>query len=64
LGRKKPERDVRLSTLVIFLAGSIGGAVGWWLGERMGIFMAYMLSLVGTAAAMYYTRRATKTFLP
>lgn len=52
------------STLLVLIAGSAGGAVGWWLGERMGVFAAYMLSLVGTAAAMYFTRRATKTYLP
>jgi hypothetical protein len=55
---------MRLSTVVVLIAGSIGGAVGWWLGERMGVFMAYMLSVVATAAAMYFTRRATKTYLP
>jgi hypothetical protein len=52
------------STLLIMIAGSVGGAVGWWAGDFMGIFAAWMLSLVGTAAAMYFTRRATKTYLP
>jgi hypothetical protein len=55
---------VRASTILVLIAGSIGGAVGWWLGDRLGIFGAYMLSVVGTAAAMYYTRRLTRTYFP
>ena len=55
---------MKISTLLVLMAGSIGGAVGWWLGERFGVFAAYMLSIVATAAAMYLTRRATKIYLP
>jgi len=46
------------------IAGSVGGAIGWWLGDRLGVFVAFLLSLVGTAVAIYFTRRATKTYLP
>jgi hypothetical protein len=55
---------MRLSTVVVFVAGSIGGAVGWWMGERLGVFTAFMFSIVATAAAMYFTRRWARSYFP
>jgi uncharacterized membrane protein YbhN (UPF0104 family) len=36
---------------------SIGGAVGWWALSRLGIFAAFMGSIVGTALGIYLGRR-------
>ena len=50
--------------VILQLAGTtLGGWIGWSLGERMGIFAAFMLSLVGTAAGLYWTRKLTQHFL-
>jgi len=55
---------MRLSNILIWLGGAVGGAVGGLLGDRLGIFMAYMLGLVGTAAGIYYTRRWARMYFP
>jgi hypothetical protein len=49
--------------LVILVLTSIGGAIGWWLLERFGIFAAFMGSLVGTAAGLYYANKLSRYYL-
>jgi len=49
---------------MLSLAGSIlGGWIGWALGSRFGVFTAYLVSLVGSALALYWCRRLTKDML-
>ncbi len=43
---------------------SVGGWIGWALGAQVSIFTAFAVSMVGTAAGLFYTRRAIKRFLP
>jgi hypothetical protein len=43
---------------------SVGGWIGWALGAQISIFTAFMVSMVGTAVGLFYTRRAIKRFLP
>jgi len=33
------------------------GSLGWYAGESFGIFTAFMLSIVGTAAGVYVGRQ-------
>ena len=40
-----------------FLGMSIGGWIGWWAGEHVGLMTAFMLSMVGTGAGLYFGRR-------
>lgn len=40
-----------------FLGMSIGGTIGWYLGDRIGFFTAFILSIVGTGAGLYLARR-------
>jgi len=43
---------------MLYLVGStIGGAIGWALGERFGIMTAFLLSVVGTAVGVYGANR-------
>jgi hypothetical protein len=46
-----------VTKLVVFIAATIGGAIGWWLGALVGIMTAFMLSIVGTAAGIYMARK-------
>jgi uncharacterized membrane protein YeaQ/YmgE (transglycosylase-associated protein family) len=47
-------------TKLIGLVGSfVGGTIGWWLGDFIGVMTAFMLSVVGTAAGLYLARRLT-----
>ena len=42
-----------MKRLLGFVGCSIGGAIGWALGEPFGIFAAFMVSMVGTAAGYF-----------
>ncbi len=46
-----------MSKLLTLLGGTVGGAIGWWLGARVGIMTAFFVSVVGTGAGVYAGRR-------
>ena len=41
----------------------LGGWIGWAMGDRLGVMMAFFLSVVGTAAGVYVARRITRFYL-
>ena len=47
-----------------FFGMSVGGWIGWALGEQVSIFTAFVVSMVGTGVGLFYTRRAVKHLLP
>jgi hypothetical protein len=49
--------------LLVFVGATIGGSIGWWIGARVGTMTAFMVSIVGTAIGVYYTRRWIATYL-
>jgi hypothetical protein len=53
-----------MNWLLIFVGTTIGGGIGWWIGARVGIMTAYILSMVGTAVSFYYCRRFIKEHMP
>ena len=46
-----------MEKILVIVGASVGGALGWWLGERAGIMTAFFVSVLGTAAGTYFTRR-------
>jgi hypothetical protein len=46
-----------------FVGMTIGGWIGWAVGDYVGFMTAFMLSVVGTAAGLYYGRRAADALL-
>ena len=46
-----------MSRLLAWLGASVGGVVGWWAGDRIGLFTALVLSVLGTGAGLYLGRR-------
>jgi hypothetical protein len=50
--------------LATLIAGSLGGALGWWLGSFAGVMTAFFLSVIATAAAGYLCRRMMNEYLP
>jgi hypothetical protein len=46
-----------MTMVLILLAATIGGAIGWWLGAFIGTMTAFFVSMVGTAVAIYIARR-------
>lgn len=50
--------------LITMVAGSLGGAAGWWLGSLEGVMTGFFLSVIGTAVAGYYAKRLADEYLP
>ena len=48
---------------LIILSISIGGWIGWWLGDHVGFMTAYFLSIVGAAAGLYIGRSVMKNYM-
>ncbi len=46
-----------MTRLIVLVGATAGGWLGWWLGERFGLMTAFLVSLVGTAAGVYFARR-------
>jgi hypothetical protein len=49
--------------LCIFVGVNVGGAIGWWLGERFGIMTAFWLSGAGSIAGVYAGWKFAKSYL-
>jgi len=45
-----------VSKLLTFLGATVGGAIGWWLGARVGIMTAFFVSMLGTGVGIYAGR--------
>jgi uncharacterized membrane protein YeaQ/YmgE (transglycosylase-associated protein family) len=52
-----------MSTLLAWVGATVIGALGWWLGERQGLFAAFILSVVGTGVGLYLGRRLADRLL-
>jgi hypothetical protein len=52
-----------LLKLLPYLAMSAAGWFGWWLGRHVGLFTAYIVSILAAAAGLYYGRRLAKQVL-
>lgn len=50
--------------LISALAGTLGGAAGWYVGRLEGVMTAFFLSVIGTAVAAWYARRLADEYLP
>ena len=46
-----------MTKLLVLVATSVFGAIGWWLGERVGIMTAFIVSMIGTGVGIYVGKR-------
>lgn len=53
-----------MTRIFSLLGATIGGAIGWALGAKVGITTAFFLSMVGTGVGMYYGTRLAQQYLP
>lgn len=53
-----------MEKLIVFVAATLGGYVGWWLGSQVGVMTAFVVSIVGTAAGVYFGRRLARSYVP
>lgn len=47
-----------MNKLVSFIGMTIGGAIGWYAGNLVGVMTAFILSCVGTGLGLWVARRA------
>ena len=52
-----------MNKILNLLGMTIGGWVGWALGEPVSIFTAFMLSIVGTGLGLWAAHWAVRRFL-
>lgn len=52
-----------MSKLIYFIGATVGGWVGWYIGLPMGMFAAFMVSMVGTGFGIYAGHKAEKRWL-
>ncbi|HEX6913572.1 MAG TPA: hypothetical protein VF142_24410 [Longimicrobium sp.] len=51
-----------MGKLLALLGMTIGGWMGWAVGARFGLFAAFILGVVGTAAGLYLGRRVSNDY--
>jgi uncharacterized protein YcfJ len=52
-----------MSKVLTLLGASVGGSIGWWLGARVGMMTAFVVSTVGTGVGLYAGRRVAALLL-
>jgi hypothetical protein len=52
-----------METLLGFVGATLLGAVGWWIGERVGLMTAFILSTVASGVGLYAGRRFARDHL-
>ncbi len=52
-----------MARLFGLVGATVGSALGWWLGEHVGLMTAFLISTVGTGAGLYFGRRVADTYL-
>ncbi len=48
--------------LLMLITSTVGGGLGWWLGDAFGIMTAFMLSIGGTAIGVWGGRHLAKSW--
>jgi hypothetical protein len=51
-----------MEKLFVIIGTTLGGALGWWLGSRIGLASAFLLSMVGTGLGLYLARRIVRDY--
>lgn len=51
-------------TMIVIIGSTLTGTIGWVVGKSFGIMTAWMLSVVGTAVGVYYSRKWATEYLP
>jgi len=51
-----------MARLLGLVGATVGSAIGWWLGEHVGLMTAFLISTVGTGAGFYWGRQIADTY--
>lgn len=49
--------------LFALIGATLGGWIGWAIGERFGFMTAFFVSIVGTALGVYAAHRISRHYL-
>jgi hypothetical protein len=52
-----------MQKLFWFIGSTLGGMIGWWVGEPFGIMTAVILSAVGTGLGIYVGYKVIRDYL-
>ena len=52
-----------MENLLGFLGATVLGAIGWWIGNRIGVMTAFILSTIATGIGLYAGRRIARDYL-
>ena len=52
-----------MARLFSLVGATVGSALGWWLGEHVGLMTAFLISTVGTGTGLCLGRRIADTYL-
>ncbi len=53
-----------MSAFLVLVGATLGSAIGWWAGAKIGLMTAYFLSVIGTAGGVYAVRRWLSNYRP
>ena len=56
--------EVLVKKIFVLVLTTVGSAVGWWIGARVGIMTAFIVSMVGFGVGMWYGARLAKQYEP
>jgi uncharacterized membrane protein YeaQ/YmgE (transglycosylase-associated protein family) len=51
-----------MNKLLGFVGMTVGGWIGWKLGEPFSMFLAFLLSMVGTGLGLYWGHRIGRDY--
>lgn len=51
-----------MGKLLAFMGMTVGGWIGWTLGDRFGLFAAFILGIIGTGIGLYVGRRIANDY--
>jgi len=53
-----------MKRFLALVGASIGSMIGWWLGARVGLATAFLISTLGSGVGFYYGARFAREHLP
>ena len=51
-----------MKKLLVLVGSTLGSALGWWLGARVGIMTAFTVSMVGLGVGIWVGARLARNF--
>ncbi len=49
-----------MKKLLVLVFSTIGSTAGWWLGARIGIMTAFIVSMIGFGVGMWWGARLAR----